>query len=142
MENMSSNCLLIEPGGPLFPISPPIFCSGGCGGQFGMMGAIEGPGYASWAIVAHDFSTPGVCGPNLACIASNNWDFLSHNLFLRDTSGVRAFILWCVIRWQGSFIRPYTVHVREGLCVSGVCCLLVLPGVCLLAPRLPIAGRA
>ena len=37
-----------------------------------MMGAVEGPGYASSAVVAHDFSIPGVCGPNLTRIASDN----------------------------------------------------------------------
>ena len=57
-------------------------------------------------------------------------------------SGVRAFILWCMIGWQGSFIRPHTGRVKEGLCVSRICGFLVLPRVHSLVPRLPVVRRA
>ena len=78
---MSSRHLLIEPGGLYFTISPPTCCSGGCGGQFGMIGAAEGLGYASWVVATLGFPIPSVCGPNLARIVSDSWDFLSHLLF-------------------------------------------------------------
>lgn len=45
------------------------------------MGTVGGPGYPSRGVVAHGFSIPGVCGPNLARITSDNYDFLSRHLF-------------------------------------------------------------
>ena len=81
MESMLSRHLLIEPGGLYFTISPPTCCSGECGGQSGMIGAVEGPGYASWVVATLGFPIPSVCGPNLVRIVSDSWDFLSHLLF-------------------------------------------------------------
>ena len=43
-----------------------------------MTGAAEEPEYASWALTTRGFS---ICGPNLMCIASDSWDFLSRLLF-------------------------------------------------------------
>ena len=45
------------------------------------MGTVEGPGYPSRVVVAHDFSIPSVCGPIFARITSDNYDFLSCHLF-------------------------------------------------------------
>ena len=84
---MLYNRLLIESGGgvgALLTISSPTCYSGGCGGLFGMMSAVEEPEYASWALATRGFSIPGVCGPNLARIASDSWDFLSR-LFFYET---------------------------------------------------------
>ena len=46
-----------------------------------MTGAAEGLGYASWVVATCGFSISGVCGLNLALIASDSWDFLSRLLF-------------------------------------------------------------
>ena len=68
-------------GGALLTISPSTCYSGGCGGLFGMMSAVEEPEYASWALATRGFSISGVCGPNLARIASDSWDFVSRLIF-------------------------------------------------------------
>ena len=81
MESMSPSRLLTELRGPLLVMSPLGCCIGGCGGQSAMRGVAEGPGYASWAMVVHDLSLPGACGPNFARIASDNWALLLHCLF-------------------------------------------------------------
>ena len=46
-----------------------------------MVSAVEGPRYASWVVAILGFPISGVCGPNLARIVSDSWDFLSHLLF-------------------------------------------------------------
>ena len=45
------------------------------------MGAAEGPGYVSWAVVARGLFLPGACGPNLARTMPDNWGLLSRCLF-------------------------------------------------------------
>lgn len=46
-----------------------------------MMGATEGLGYTSWVVVVRGLSLLSAYGPNLACIALDNWDFLLCHLF-------------------------------------------------------------
>ena len=64
-----------------------------------MMGAAEGPGYASWAMVVHDLSLPGACGPNFARIASDNWALLLHCIFVETR--VESELSSCDARYVG-----------------------------------------
>ena len=45
------------------------------------MGAAAGLGYVSQVAAVGGLSLPGACGPNLACIASDNYGLLSRCLF-------------------------------------------------------------
>ena len=55
VDSISSNRLLTESGGPLL-VRPPIGCCAGRWEDRSMMtGAVEGLGYASWAIASYDF---------------------------------------------------------------------------------------
>ena len=90
MKSMLSSRLLVEPRGTLLTIFSSNCCSVGYGGQFSIAGAADGAGYTSWAVAIRGFSIPGACGPNLARIASNSWDFLSR-LLLDETRVESAF---------------------------------------------------
>ena len=55
-------------------------------------------------MVVRGLSLPGACGPNLARIASDNWDFLLHCLF--DEMRVESELSSCGVQQVGKGPSP------------------------------------
>ena len=64
-----------------------------------MMGTTEKLRYSSWVVAICGLSLPGACGPNLACIVSDNWGLLSRCLF--DETRVESKLSSCDARYVG-----------------------------------------
>ena len=107
-----------------------------------MTGAAKGQGHASWVITTCGFPP---CGESEALVLRTLHMIVGTSYrisFLRDASGVGAFIPWLMVGWWGSFLRLYFLFFRGKLYIPRICRLLVLLGIRSLTSRLSATRKA